>query len=109
MSRAELLEEFPEHRGDVPRIIVAAVVGAFEGCGATSLWWRAILWLHGKPNSPLVSENERRQIVADGFRFYAQLYRFVGLLFWPWRAVTPTVNPSCRFYTYNMQARVTHV
>ena len=60
----------------------AFVVDAFERSGAARVWWRAILWLHGKPTSPILSDNERRQIVAEGFRFYAQLYRFLGVLFW---------------------------
>lgn len=59
-----------------------SVTGAFEGYRAASVWWRAILWLRGKPTSPVLSESERRQIIADGFRFYAQLYRFVGVLIW---------------------------
>ena len=58
------------------------VASAFDGCGGAQFWWRAILWLHGKPASPLLSHTERRRIVADGFRFYAHLYRFVGVLFW---------------------------
>ncbi|BCM88979.1 hypothetical protein IAD21_00821 [Abditibacteriota bacterium] len=58
------------------------VVSAFDSCGAARTWWRVILWLHGKPTAPILSEVERRNIVAEGFRFYAQLYRFLALLFW---------------------------
>ncbi|RYX82422.1 hypothetical protein EON83_19620 [bacterium] len=66
------------------RIVSGAesVVTAFDSCGGTRWWWRTILWLHGKPTSPVLSDAERRRILADGFRFYAQLYRFVGALFW---------------------------
>lgn len=66
------------------RIVSSAepVVGAFDCCGPTRFWWRAILWLHGKPTSPIIDGEERRHIVAEGFRFYAQLYRFLGVLFW---------------------------
>lgn len=48
---------------------------------AVKLWWRIVLWLHGKPTAPQLSDEERTQIVADGFRFYAALYRFLSLLF----------------------------
>jgi hypothetical protein len=57
------------------------VVHAFDLSPTARLWWRAILWLHGKPTAPLLNATERRGIVADGFRFYAQLYQFLGVLF----------------------------
>lgn len=58
------------------------VTSAFDSCGVAYFWWRAILWLHGKPTAPSLSNEERRRIVADGFRFYAQLYRLLAVLFW---------------------------
>ena len=57
------------------------LANAFDGSSAR-FWWRTILWLHGKPTAPQLSNEARRQIVADGFRFYAQLYRFLAVLFW---------------------------
>ncbi len=66
------------------RIVSGAdsVTGAFDPCGGARFWWRAILWLHGKPTSPAIGEAQRRRILADGFHFYAGLYRFLGVLFW---------------------------
>jgi hypothetical protein len=55
---------------------------AFDSYGPARLWWRAILWLHGKPTSPQLETQQRQQIIADGFRFYAQLYRTLAVLFW---------------------------
>jgi hypothetical protein len=57
------------------------VRSAFDSCFAARLWWRVILWLHGKPTAPTLSIGQRTQIIADGFRFYAQLYRCLSLLF----------------------------
>ena len=54
---------------------------AFNSCFAARLWWRVILWLHGKPTSPTLSTRQRTEIIAYGFRFYAQLYRFLALVF----------------------------
>ena len=57
-----------------------AVQNAFNLCFAARFWWRAILWLHGKPTSPALSTQQRTEIIAAGFRFYAQLYRFLALV-----------------------------
>lgn len=66
------------------RVVSGAEVvsNAFDSHKAARLWWRAILWLHGKPTAPTLNADARRQIVADGFRFYAWLYRSLGILFW---------------------------
>lgn len=53
---------------------------AFDPCFAARLWWRAILWLHGKPTAPTLSVQQRTHVIAAGFRFYAQLYRFLSLV-----------------------------
>lgn len=58
-----------------------ALATAFDLYCPAKWWWRAILWLHGKPTSPHLRDDERRHIVADGFRFYAALYRFLSGLF----------------------------
>lgn len=54
---------------------------AFESYAPMQLWWRLILILHGKPmKSSLSSQQETLQIAA-GFRFYAQLYRLLAVIF----------------------------
>ncbi len=65
------------------RVVCGAepVQSVFNSCFAARSWWRAILCLHGKPTSPMLSPRQRTEIVADGFRFYAQLYRFLALVF----------------------------
>ncbi|PQV65529.1 hypothetical protein B1R32_101271 [Abditibacterium utsteinense] len=57
------------------------VVSALDSCLWARRWWRAILWLHGKPTDPILDDAERRRIVAEGFRFYAVLYRLLAVLF----------------------------
>lgn len=57
------------------------VRAAFESHQSAQLWWRLILRLHGKPVvSSLSCAQESRQI-AEGFRFYAWLYRFLAVVF----------------------------
>jgi hypothetical protein len=53
----------------------------------TRLWWRLILLLHGKPVNVSLSAQERIARVADGFKFYASLYRFLAAIF---LLLTPT-------------------
>ncbi|HVK05407.1 MAG TPA: hypothetical protein VM490_18160 [Armatimonadaceae bacterium] len=57
------------------------VRAAFDAHPPTRRWWSVVLWLHGKPapRAPL-SDDERARVVADGFRFYAGLYRLLGAL-----------------------------
>jgi len=43
-------------------------------------WWRLILLLHGKPVSASLAPERRTQVIADGFKFYAALYRCLGVL-----------------------------
>lgn len=58
-----------------------SVRAAFDSHATAQLWWRLILSLHGKPViSSLACAQETRQI-ADGFRFYAWLYRFLAVVF----------------------------
>lgn len=44
-------------------------------------WWQVILLLHGKPRDPLLSGADRVRCVAQGFRFYAWLYRVLAMVF----------------------------
>jgi hypothetical protein len=37
--------------------------------------------LHGKPVNPTLSPTERIKRIADGFKFYAWLYRFLSFIF----------------------------
>ena len=53
---------------------------AFTCHPPTRFWWRLILLLHGKPVGTSVTPKRRTEVVADGFRFYAALYRLVGLI-----------------------------
>ena len=59
----------------------ALVQTAFALHPTARLWWRAVLWLHGKPRDSLLPEAERIVLLARGFRYYASLYRGVGVLF----------------------------
>ena len=47
----------------------------------TRLWWNLILRLHGKLVNSALSNTEKRQRIAEGFRFYAWLYRFLAVIF----------------------------
>jgi hypothetical protein len=58
-----------------------SVQNAFRLHRPTRLWWRMILWLHGKPRDPVLSEADKIALLARGFHFYAWLYRGVGVLF----------------------------
>jgi hypothetical protein len=58
----------------------ASVRSAFEGTGPIAVWWRLVLWLHGKPTTPILTEAERVRCVANGFRFYAGLYAVLGVV-----------------------------
>lgn len=53
---------------------------AFSGDCLLQSWWSLILYLHGKSSVPVGSERDRIQIVASGFRFYAQVYGLLGLV-----------------------------
>jgi hypothetical protein len=44
-------------------------------------WWRVILSLHGKPIPLTLSPEQQTKRITDGFRFYASLYRGLGLIF----------------------------
>jgi hypothetical protein len=58
-----------------------AVRTAFKSYPVLHAWWQLILFLHGKPRDILMTGEERVRRVADGFRFYAWLYRVLGLIF----------------------------
>src|SRR5438045_3311821 len=54
---------------------------AFTSYPALSGWWQVVLFLHGKPRDPRLSDAERVRCVADVFRFYAWLYRVLAVIF----------------------------
>lgn len=53
----------------------------FSSYPALRGWWQIILFLHGKPRNPQMNGAERIHCVANGFRFYAWLYRVLSLVF----------------------------
>ena len=57
------------------------VRAAFESYVPAQLWWRLILTLHGKPLVSSLSRAQETRQIADGFRFYAWLYRFLAVVF----------------------------
>lgn len=57
------------------------VRGAFASHWGTRLWWNLILKLHGKPVTTALSSLQRTQRIADGFKFYALLYRILAFVF----------------------------
>jgi len=57
------------------------VQAAFALHPPTRFWWSLILMLHGKPVNPSLSQEEKIKRVADGFKFYAWLYRFLAVIF----------------------------
>lgn len=54
---------------------------AFNSQSVLRLWWQVVLILHGKPRDPGLSETDRIQCIADGFQFYAWLYRLLAVIF----------------------------
>lgn len=54
---------------------------AFTDHRPTRCWWNLILALHGKPVDVSLSLAEQNQRIADGFKFYAWLYRFLAVIF----------------------------
>ena len=57
------------------------VQDAFVGLPLLHRWWQIVLFLHGKPRDPLMSDADRVRCVANGFRFYAWLYRVLAVIF----------------------------
>jgi hypothetical protein len=57
-----------------------SVRSAFDGTGPIAAWWRVVLRLHGKPAVPSLTDAERVRCIAAGFRFYAGLYGFLGVV-----------------------------
>lgn len=53
----------------------------FSTHGPTRFWWTLILMLHGKPVDPALSAAETIIRVAEGFKFYAALYRSLAVVF----------------------------
>jgi hypothetical protein len=58
----------------------APVRAAFTGHPVLRAWWKCVLALHGKPVPGVQSVTGHLNCVADGFRFYGWLYRFVALM-----------------------------
>lgn len=54
---------------------------AFASPRSMRLWWHLILRLHGKPVGMTLAPEARSQCVADGFKFYAWLYRLLAAIF----------------------------
>ena len=57
------------------------VLAALQEHAPTRAWWRLVLKLHGKPVESSFSNAAKTQRVADGFRFYAALYRALSVVF----------------------------
>ncbi|MCE9554788.1 MAG: hypothetical protein K8T91_15645 [Planctomycetes bacterium] len=57
------------------------VQDAFDLHRPTRCWWNLVLRLHGKPVDPLLTTVERITTIADGFDFYARLYRLLSVAF----------------------------
>ncbi len=57
------------------------VRAAFESYVPAQFWWRLILMLHGKPVASSLSCAQESRQIAEGFRFYAWLYRFLAVVF----------------------------
>lgn len=62
---------------------------AFTGHLTLRWWWRLVLLLHGKPCGDAVWGSKEWTSVADGFRFYGYLYRFLSAIMglaagWAW-------------------------
>jgi hypothetical protein len=57
-----------------------AVRGAFDKVTTHRWWWKGILALHGKPHRDDLTPDERKQILSNGFRFYARLYTLLALV-----------------------------
>ena len=55
------------------------VRAAFDEHAFAGFWWKVILFLHGKPVTANADSGRMLQVVANGFYFYAILYRLVGL------------------------------
>lgn len=58
-----------------------SVQSAFADHRPLRFWWNLILRLHGKPVHSSISREEKIQRIADGFKFYAWLYRFLAVIF----------------------------
>src|SRR5215468_7020814 len=57
------------------------VRSAFAESAVVRGWWRAVLWLHGKPAGRVVGVEQAAECVASGFTFYGRLYSLLGVLF----------------------------
>lgn len=44
------------------------------------MWWSIVMRLHGKPCVRPVDESMVKDVAANGFRFYARIYRVVAIL-----------------------------
>ena len=59
----------------------SGVRSAFSNHRGLALWWRLVLWLHGKPVMRNLPDERYVECVARGFTFYALLYRCLAVLF----------------------------
>jgi hypothetical protein len=57
------------------------VRAAFNGQRVLRLWWQVVLMLHGKPRDVNLPNADRLNCIANGFRFYAWLYRLLAVIF----------------------------
>ncbi len=72
-----------EKKPNFSQIICSAqsVRAAFTSHRPTRFWWNLILALHGKPVDSSLPQAKQNQRIADGFKFYAWLYRFLAVIF----------------------------
>ena len=59
----------------------SGVRSAFSDHRGLALWWRLVLWLHGKPVTRTLPAEQYVECVARGFAFYALLYRSLACVF----------------------------
>jgi hypothetical protein len=76
----------------------SAVKTAFSDLAIMKTWWRIVLWLHGKPQASEAGIEDKRQCVADGFVFYADLYRSLA---WVFAALVPTLIYIAKLGSYD--------
>lgn len=70
-------------KGEFSELVCGAlpVRAAFNNQGVLRLWWQVVLMLHSKPRALRLPEADRVKCIADGFRFYAWLYRLLAVIF----------------------------
>jgi hypothetical protein len=63
---------------------------AYDSHPLLRVWWRTILWLHGKPIEASLEPSTQR--LQQGFRFYARLYGLLALVLFGVGAALLTAN-----------------